>query len=79
MAATEPRGETATTATPPAWLGALDALAEERGITTEVGKAALLDVDITTLWRYRQGMKPRLEKAIEIAKELGISVEAVAA
>jgi hypothetical protein len=78
MAATDSRGDTATTATPPAWLGALDAFAEERGITTEVGKAALLDVDITTLWRYRQGMKPRLEKAIAIAETIGIPVERVA-
>ena len=53
-----------------------DRRAEALGATTEAEKAALVDLDPSTLWRFRRGqIGPRLEVARRMAERLEVTVD----
>jgi hypothetical protein len=52
-----------------------DRRCEDLGADTEVEKAALFGINVTTLFRYRKGSVPRLSKAREIAAKLQASLD----
>lgn len=46
------------------------------GAETEKAKAALVEVDVVTLWRFRKGhMNPRLEVARRFADRLQVTID----
>lgn len=53
-----------------------DERCEAQGAVSEAEKAALCDVDRTTIHRFRRGeMGPRLEVARRMAERLGVTVD----
>lgn len=53
-----------------------DRRCDELGVTSEIDKARLVDVDTSTLHRFRKGeIGPRLEVARRFARALDVSVE----
>lgn len=53
-----------------------DRRCEELNAATEEQKAALVGVNASTLWRFRQGeMGPRLEVARRFAKALDLTID----
>lgn len=75
MTATPAPADRATHAT--AFNSALfDERCEALGVTTEIDKAALVEVDTSTLHRFRKGeMGPRLEVARRFARRLEVQIE----
>lgn len=76
MTATPGGVSPATVATPGINFALLDKLCAEQGATDEVARADLLDVNRTTLWRWRNGIQtPGLDVAARIAGRLNITVD----
>lgn len=68
--------EPATDAIPPFNGDLFDRRCAELGATSEVQRAALVDVSVTTLHRFRKGdMGPRLSVARRFASRLTVSVD----
>lgn len=51
----------------------IDARADERGISKSA-LAELVDIDPSTMWRYRRGMKPNIAIVLRIGEALGLTV-----
>lgn len=76
VTATDGRDPGATPATPRIDFATFDIKCAERGALDEAARAELVDVDRTTLWRWRNGRQtPTLAQAVDIAERFGISVE----
>ncbi|MGC1214128.1 MAG: hypothetical protein WA890_23075 [Micromonospora sp.] len=76
MTATTEQPEPATDAIPPFNGELFDKRCAELGVTSEVQRAALVDVSVTTLHRFRKGdMGPRLSVARRFANRLGVKVD----
>lgn len=53
-----------------------DERCEAKGASSEAEKAALVDIDHSTLWRFRRGLiGPRLEVARRMAERLEVTVD----
>lgn len=78
MTATDGTDDRATDATVALRFDVIDRRATELGVTTEKALAELLDLDRTSLWRFRRRqLNPSLKTAMRVAEALHLGVEDV--